>query len=197
METEVTGQEQQEDKQAEASVDAEQESTTEAEAEAGKEETDNVESLDAKKEESSQDEFKDKYYYVLAEMQNAQKRFDREKQNLLKYGSEKILKDMLDVLDNFERTANALRADQDEKMKNVVIGIEMISKQFVDALSKHGLKEVKALGEVFDPNFHEALAQQKAEGKKEMEIIAVHQSGYTLNERLLRAAKVVVVKNED
>ena len=84
----------------------------------------------------------------------------------------------------------------DEKVKNIAVGIDMIAKQFVDTLGNHGLKKVDALGKDFDPNFHEALGQEAAEGKKEMEIIKVHQAGYTLNERLLRPAKVVVVKNE-
>lgn len=171
--------------------------STETEAEQGeKEATDNVEELKAKDTKSDED-YKEKYYYLAAEMQNMQRRFDKEKENLLKYGSEKILRDMLDVVDNFERTLGFIQTDEDEKVKNIAVGIDMIAKQFVDALGSHGLKKVNALGETFDPNFHEALAQQPAEGKKDMEIIQVHQAGYTLNERLLRPAKVVVAKNEE
>ncbi len=142
------------------------------------------------------DEFKEKYYYLAAEMQNMQRRFEKEKENLLKYGSEKILKDMLDVVDNLERTLGFIRNDEDEKVKNIVVGIDMIQKLFIDSLSKHGLKQIEALGEEFDPNFHEALAQQPAEGKPNMEVIQVHQNGYTLNDRVIRAAKVIVVKND-
>ncbi|MAX65618.1 MAG: nucleotide exchange factor GrpE [Halobacteriovoraceae bacterium] len=72
----------------------------------------------------------------------------------------------------------------------------MIEKMFMDILSKHGLKRINALGEEFDPNFHEALSQEPAEGKKNMEVIQVHQNGYTLNDRVIRAAKVVVAKND-
>merc|ERR1711976_1160523 len=142
------------------------------------------------------DEFKEKYYYLSAEMQNMQRRFEKEKENLLKYGSEKILKDMLDVVDNLERTLGFIRNDEDEKVKNIVVGIDMIQKLFIDSLSKHGLKQIEALGEEFDPNFHEALAQQPAEGKPNTEVIQVHQNGYTLNDRVIRAAKVIVVKND-
>ncbi len=163
---------------------------------------DNVEELNASQkdeevseEKSEEESYKDKYFYIAAEMQNMQRRFDKEKENLLKYGSEKILRDMLDVVDNFERTLGFIEADQDEKVKNIAIGIDMIAKQFVEALGKHGLKKVDALGKIFDPNFHEALAQQPADDKEDMEIIQVHQTGYTLNERLIRPAKVVVVKN--
>jgi molecular chaperone GrpE len=129
-------------------------------------------------------------------MQNMQRRFDREKESLLKFGSEKILKDMLDVVDNLERTLGFINKDEDEKVKNIVVGIEMISKMFIESLGKHGLKQIDALGKEFDPNFHEALAQQPAEGKANMEIIQVHQNGYTLNERVLRPSKVIVAKND-
>jgi len=150
----------------------------------------NAEELKAKEE-----DFKEKYYYLAAEMQNMQRRAEKEKDNLLKYGSEKILRDLLEVVDNFERTLGFIKDDKDEKVKNLYIGLDMVSKQFIDTLSKHGLKKVEAVGEEFDPNFHEALAQQPAEDKKDMEVLQVHQEGYTLNERLIRPAKVVVVKN--
>jgi molecular chaperone GrpE len=140
-------------------------------------------------------EYKEKYYYLAAEMQNMQRRFDKEKESLLKYGSEKILRDLLDVVDNFERTLGFIRNDNDDKVKNIAIGIDMINKQFMETLQKHGLVQVDALGKMFDPNFHEALAQQPSEGKEDMEVIQVHQNGYKLNERLIRPAKVVVVKN--
>ncbi|MCT4642238.1 MAG: nucleotide exchange factor GrpE [Bacteriovoracaceae bacterium] len=159
---------------------------------------DNVESIEEAKEAKEakeEDSFKDKYYYLAAEMQNMQRRFDKEKENLLKFGSEKILRDLLDVVDNFERTLGFIKDDQDEKIKNLYVGLDMVSKQFIEALSKHGLKRVDALGNKFDPNFHEALAQQPSEGKEDMEILQVHQEGYTLNERLIRPSKVVVVKN--
>lgn len=143
------------------------------------------------------DEYKEKYFYLAAEMQNLQKRYDREKQNLIKYGNENILRDLVEVVDNFERTIDAIRNDEDEKMKNLVVGIDMINKQFMNTLSKYGLTKVEAEGKIFDPNFHEALAQVKMDGKKELEIIQVHQHGYTLNERLIRSAKVVVAKNEE
>lgn len=143
----------------------------------------------------STENFKDKYYYVIAEMQNMQKRFDREKQNLLKYGNEGILNDIVDVVDNFERTLSFITDSEDKNIKNIAIGIEMIQKQLLESLEKHGLKQLNALGQSFDPNFHEAMGQEAAEGKKDEEIIKVHQNGYLLNDRLLRPAKVVIVKN--
>lgn len=153
------------------------------------------EEVEAAEKKHEEVDYKEKYYYLLAEMQNMQKRVEKEKDSLRKFGNEKILKDLVDVIDNFERTLSFIAGDSDEKVKNIVVGIEMINKQFIESLGKHGLKQIDAMGQEFDPNFHEALAQQPAEGKKEMEVIQVHQSGYTLNDRLLRPAKVIVAKN--
>lgn len=181
------------EKEMKKKVDAQKMDEAEAEAEMETIETE----ADLEEEAQVTDEYKEKYFYLAAEMQNMQKRFDREKQNLIKYGNENILRDLLEVVDNFERTVGALKEDKDEKMQNVVIGIDMIAKQFMDTLAKFGLEKVKTEGEIFDPNFHEALAQVPAPGKKDMEIVQVHQNGYKLNDRLIRPSKVVVAKNEN
>ncbi len=142
------------------------------------------------------EEFKKKYYYLAAEMENARRRFEREKENLLKYGNEKVLSGLIEVVDNLERTVSAICKDEDEKVKSIVVGIDMVTKQFLNVLNKNGLTQVEALGKAFDPNFHEAMAQQKAEGKNDLEVICEYQKGYVLNGRLLRASKVVVAKND-
>ena len=170
-------------------LDAEKTPETEA-AEAKVDEDEKVVELPKK------EDFKEKYYYLAAEMQNLQRRAAKDKENLLKFGNEKILNDMVDVLDNLERTLGFIEKDEDEKVKNIVVGIQMIQKLFLENLGKHGLKAIEALGEDFDPNLHEALAQQPAEDKKHNEVLLVHQGGYTLNGRVLRAAKVVIAKNE-
>ena len=140
-------------------------------------------------------DYKEKYFYLAAEMDNLRKRMDREKSQTIKFGTENVLKDMVKVLDTFELTMNAIKLDKDEKVQNIVIGLEMVSKQFLDSLEGHGLKKVDALGKSFDPNFHEAISKEASEGKKDMEIIKVEQSGYALNGRVLRAAKVIVASN--
>jgi molecular chaperone GrpE len=139
-------------------------------------------------------DYKAKYYYQLAEMDNYRKRMEREKDNTLKYGNEKILGDMVEVVDNFERTIEMLKNDQDQKIKNIVTGLEMVRKQYLDVLAKNGLTQIESLGKIFDPNFHEAMAQEKIEGRKSQEIIKEYQKGYTLNGRLIRAAKVVIAE---
>lgn len=155
---------------------------------------DNVEPLVVEEKKEDED-FKSKFMYVAAEMENMRRRYEREKESLIKFGNEKVLSNLLDVVDNLDRTLEAISSDEDDKVKNIVTGIEMVRNQFLDVLKNNGLKEVEALGKEFDPNFHEALAQQPAEGKEDQEILSVFQKGYILNGRLLRAAKVIVVKN--
>ena len=142
------------------------------------------------------EDFKKKYYYLAAEMENARRRFERERESLVKFGNEKVLSSLVEVVDNLERTLSAIGKDEDEKVKNIVVGINMVHGQFLNVLNQNGLKPVEALGKPFDPNFHEAMAQQKAEGKANDEIICEYQKGYVLNGRLLRASKVVVAKND-
>ncbi len=151
----------------------------------------------AQEEVKAEENFKDKYFYLAAEMQNMQKRFERERTNLVKFGNENILKDLIEVVDSFELTLNAIKGDQDAKVKNIFVGIEMVHKQCLSALKKHGLEPIEAMGKEFDPNFHEAVAQEYSDEKSEGEILQVHQTGYLLNSRVLRASKVVVATNED
>lgn len=140
------------------------------------------------------EEMTKKYTYLAAELDNTNRRFERERVNLLKFGNEKLLKDLLDVVDNFERTIEAIGSDSDEKIQNIVTGIEMVKKQFVESLGKFGLEPVEAIGKEFDPNFHEAIGKEMKEKAKDEEVIKEYQKGYILNGRLLRASKVIVNK---
>ncbi|MCK6593767.1 MAG: nucleotide exchange factor GrpE [Bacteriovoracaceae bacterium] len=142
-----------------------------------------------------EEDFKAKYYYLAAEIENMRRRFQKEKEDTIKYGSTKILESLVSVLDNFDLTVNALKADQDEKMKNITIGIDMVRNQFLDVLKQNGLSPIEAVGKQFDPNFHEAMSQKADPEKKDEEIIAEFQKGYILNGRVIRASKVVIAKN--
>lgn len=170
-------QEKAENKQEEVKAEADQGTEAAAETEAPK-----AEEVD----------YKSKYFYALAEMENLRKRFEREKEDLRSFGATKILNDMIDVMDNFERTIDMLKFDEDQKVKNIVFGLDMVKKIFTDAMSKHGLIALESVGKDFDPNFHEAMSQEYVEGKRPNEVIKEFQRGYTLNGRLIRAAKVVV-----
>jgi molecular chaperone GrpE len=152
--------------------------------------TANVEVL--KEEKKEEVDYKAKYFYIAAEMDNYRKRMEREKENLIKYGNERVMSDLLDVADNFDRTIGMLKGDTDQKVKNLVVGLDMVQKQFLDTMGKHGLNPIQSVGKEFDPNFHEAIAQEYAEGKKPNEVIKEFQKGYSLNGRVIRASKVVV-----
>lgn len=163
--------------------------------EVGEKESEQANNLELEQEKKQQEDFKSKFYYLAAEFENVKKRFDREKSMLVKYGNEKVLLAMIELIDNLERTIVAIGQDQDEKIINIHTGIAMVRDQFLESLKSFGLERVSALGKEFDPAFHEALAQMPHDGKKDDEIIQVYQEGYLLNGRLIRAAKVVVVKN--
>ena len=138
-------------------------------------------------------EANDKYYYVLAELENSRKRFEREKESLIKYGNEKVLNGLIDVVDNFERILDALKMDEDPKMKNTFVGMQMVCDQFLSVLSANGLSVAKAdEGQDFDPNLHEAMGQEETGTPNK--VVRVFQKGYLLNGRLLRASKVIVSK---
>lgn len=137
-------------------------------------------------------DWKAKYYYMAAEMDNLRKRMEREKEDQHKFGLQRVLTDLLHVVDNFERTIDMLKPDQDPKMQNIVVGLDMVRKQFIDAVVKHGLTPIESVGKQFDPHFHEAMAQEYAEGTKPNEVIKEFQKGYILNGRVVRPAKVVV-----
>ena len=149
-------------------------------------------------EEKKKEDFKGKYYYLAAEMENMRKRFNRERENFIKYGNERILTDLIEVVDNLDRTLESLAEDGDEKVKNIVVGIEMVHNQFLGVLKQNGLEAVETEGKIFDPNYHEAMGQQECEDDKENdEIISVYQKGYVLQGRLLRPAKVIIAKKKE
>ena len=95
-------------------------------------------------------------------MENLKKRQSREKSDWVKYGNTKILESLVEVMDNFDRTLEAIQEDQDEKTKNIKIGIDMIKKQFDQVLVDNGLTTVETSGKPFDPNFHEALMTEES-----------------------------------
>jgi molecular chaperone GrpE len=167
----------------------------EAETEVQEEET-KVEEVEESKEEEVKEEedFKSKFFYLAAEMENMKRRHEKDRENLLKFGNERIISSMVSVLDDLDRSLEHAEKE-DENFKDLIVGLEMVRKNFHEVLTRNGLEPVESIGKEFDPNFHEAMAQQPAEGKKDGEILTEFQKGYTLNGRLLRPAKVIVVKN--
>lgn len=132
---------------------------------------------------------------LAADFDNFRRRQNLEKEDLAKYAYEKLFGDLLPVLDNFER---ALISSKDAKdLASIVSGIEMIQKQLLDVMSRHGLEIINALGNIFDPNFHEAVQQIVDDEKESETVINELQRGYILNGRIIRPSMVVVSKKSD
>ena len=134
----------------------------------------------------------DRFVRQLAELDNFKKRMAREKADAIRYANEELTRDLLPVLDNLERAIE--HAKEGGNGKPLVEGIEMVLKGFLEALSKHGVKQISALGEFFDPAKHEAIAQVASEQHKPNTVVAEHHKGYYLLDRLLRPALVTVAK---
>lgn len=133
---------------------------------------------------------RDSYVRNAAELENYKRRAAQEKSKLLKYKNEELLRDLLPVVDNLGR---ALRhADQSATVDSIAEGVKMIQGMLTDLLTKYGVEEIPAKGEIFDPNRHEALSMVPAPGVEPNTITEELEKGYTYQDRLLRAAKVVI-----
>ncbi len=129
-----------------------------------------------------------------AEFENYRKRIERERGELYQRGRDDVLLQFLPVVDNFERALTSLeRSEGDaEALRN---GVELIHKQFKDALSKLGLEPVEAVGQTFDPHLHEAVTTEPTDQHEENTVIEEFQRGYKIGNRLLRPAKVKVASS--
>lgn len=164
-----------------------QEKETPVEEDSKVEETQSEEN---KKLQEAYDKLNQQYIRLAADFDNYRKRQEQERENLVKYGTENALKKMLEVLDNFERGQKALEGVEDsEKIKEC---FQLVHKQVWDTLSKLGLEEIKAVGEEFDPNFHEAVMQTPTTEHPEHTVINELQKGYKVGDKILRPTLVNV-----
>ena len=130
------------------------------------------------------------YIRLAADFDNFRKRQEAEKESLLKYGAENTVKKLIEVIDNFDRGMKAIETVEDcEKVKECY---QLAYKNFNDVLGKIGLEVIKAEGEEFNPNLHEAVMQTPTDEKPENTIIAELQKGYKLGDKVLRASLVNV-----
>ena len=132
-----------------------------------------------------------KYLRLMAEFQNYKKRVAKEKSDIHSYANEKIVTELLEVLDNFER---ALASDNSTDVEGYAQGMKLIFDQLLGVLTKSGLVEVKALGEEFDPNMHNAVMTADSEEYDSNKVCNVLQKGYTLNGKVIRPSMVTVAK---
>ena len=135
----------------------------------------------------------DKMLRNQADLENTRKRLDREKQEFVKFANEGLIFDLLNVLDDLERTVDLAESSK-EDLSAFLKGVEMILAHLYEMLKNHGVKPIEAEGKIFDPNFHEALMQVENKELPEHTIIEVLQKGYLIHGRVLRTAKVKVSK---
>lgn len=137
---------------------------------------------------------KDQVLRTHAEMQNLRRRMERDVENAHKYALEKFVGELLPVVDNLERSIQAM-ADVDGDFKAVSDGIELTLKSFQDVLARFKVEAVDPGGEAFNPDLHQAMSMLEVPDAKPNTVIDVFQKGYTLNGRLIRPAMVVVAKS--
>jgi len=141
---------------------------------------------------ASADTNMDNYLRSQAEMENMKKRFQKDKQDLIKYGNETLTKQLLPVADNLEK---ALDHSKDENpLEALRDGVDLTLKGLMNVLEKAGVEAVEAVGAPFDPNFHEAVSEQEDDRVTPGMVLKELQKGYLLNQRLIRPAMVIVNK---
>jgi molecular chaperone GrpE len=143
------------------------------------------------KEQESKENY-ERYLRQVAEVDNFKKRLNREKEDAIRYANENLIKDILPVMDNLERAI--AHAQGGGNGKPLVDGVEMVLRGLLDVFSKHGVVQVPAVGEVFDPGKHEAMAQVESSQYQPNTVMNEHHRGYLLRDRLLRPALVTIAK---
>ena len=145
---------------------------------------------------SSEAKVKEQQESVLrakAEVENMRRRSEQEIDKARKYALNKFSEELLPVIDNLERAIQAAGAEN-EVIKPFLEGVELTHKQFVDVVSKFGLKEINPEGEAFNPEFHQAMSIQESPDHESNMVMLVMQKGYELNGRVIRPAMVMVAK---
>ncbi len=136
------------------------------------------------------DQNQDRFLRKSAEFDNYRKRVERERRELSEYVTGELLRDLLPIVDNFERALQASGADADAYRK----GVEIIHDQLLDFLKKHGVTPIEALGTSFDPHLHQAVVHEPSPDRRDGEVVEEFQRGYKIGDRLLRPAMVKVAK---
>lgn len=139
-------------------------------------------------------DYKDRLIRLTADFDNYRKRVVKEKTEYIKYGNEHLLKEILPILDNFER---ALAAENNADAASILKGVEMIFLQLSQTLEKFGLKSESTKGQTFDPNLHDAMSHVPAKDADPNTIVEEHQKLYRYHNKLLRPALVTVAKEEE
>ena len=153
-----------------------------------------AEYLKLKEEADKAKEYWDKILRLQADFDNTRKRLEREKNDFVKFANEGIILELLNILDDLERTVE-LAQSKHQDLSAFLKGVEMILAHLYDMLKEYGVKPIEAQGKLFDPHYHEALMQIENKDMPEHTNIEELQKGYLLNDRVIRTAKVKVSKH--
>jgi molecular chaperone GrpE len=152
------------------------------------------EELDALR--AERDEYRDKFMRALADAENSRKRADRDRREAEQYGSTRLARDLLPVYDNLKRALDAANDETRAAASALIEGVELTLRELTNVMTKHGVAPISpAIGDVFDPQHHQAMFEAPLPGTKAGEIIQVMTEGFMLHDRLLRPAQVGVSSN--
>jgi molecular chaperone GrpE len=143
---------------------------------------------------------KDRLLRLAAEMENLRKRTEREKAEATLYAASNFARDLLSVADNLSRALQALPSDERDSAgeieKNLIAGVEVTERELLNVFQRHGIRKIEAIGQKFDPNFHQAMFEVPTNEKPPGTVMQELQSGYAVGERCLRPSLVGVAKAE-
>ena len=148
-----------------------------------------IEALKAEKE-----KLYDQYIRAVAEAQNVSRRAELDVSNAHKYALDKFVKDLLPIIDAMELEMRAVDENSSEELKRFREGSQLMYKMLLGVCEKYGVQQINPEGEKLNPEFHQAISMIPHEGYETNQIITVAQNGYLLNDRLIRAAQVIVAK---
>lgn len=142
------------------------------------------------------DEMKDRFMRALADAENARKRGERDRREAEQYGSTRLARDLLPVYDNLRRALDAVPEEMKDQVAAFTEGVDLTLRELTNVMTKHGVKPISpAIGDLFDPQQHQAMFEAPLPGTKAGQIIQVMTEGFLLHDRLLRPAQVGVSSN--
>jgi len=139
-------------------------------------------------------ENRDKYVRLLADFDNFRRRAHKDRQDVILYGHENLVKDLLSTVDNLDRAIEHAHQSDGGDLASLLQGVELVQRELYAVLAQHEVRVIDAEGSQFDPSLHEAMAQVQDDSVPANTVIEVLQKGYQLRDRLLRPARVVVAK---
>ena len=139
----------------------------------------------------------DKFLRLQAEFENFRNRSLKEKQESFKFGHQNLVKDLVSAVDNLERALEHGAQDVSNEVRGILAGVELVHREILAAFAKHGVREIEAEGQIFDPSVHEAMGQLPSGDLPANSILQVLQKGYVIHDRMLRPARVMVAREAD